>query len=104
MIRCRTNNASGSPVGRWAGYFLMQHKQQLGGNRFIYKVRVFKNEQSGSLSYFCFYVNPNPAPEGSDMMLSGRGAAHLGGVGQTSRVVNMSADGKDRVREHVLRM
>jgi hypothetical protein len=25
----------GSPVGRWAGYFLMQHKRQLGGNKYI---------------------------------------------------------------------
>ncbi|OAL48528.1 hypothetical protein IQ07DRAFT_655006 [Pyrenochaeta sp. DS3sAY3a] len=50
----------GSPVGRWAGYFLMQHKNQLGGNRFLSKVRVFKNDQ-GSLPYLVFYVEPTPA-------------------------------------------
>jgi len=35
----------GSPMGRWAGYFLMQHKRQLGGNKFISKVRVFRSEK-----------------------------------------------------------
>lgn len=38
----------GAPVGRWAGYFLMQHKRQLDGNKFISKVRVFKSEKEGS--------------------------------------------------------
>jgi hypothetical protein len=53
----------GSPVGRWAGYFLMQHKRQLGGNKYISKVRVFKEEKAGSLPYLLFYVQgPDPAP------------------------------------------
>jgi hypothetical protein len=47
----------GSPVGRWAGCFLMQHKRQLGGNKYISKVRVFKSEKLGSLPYLLFYVN-----------------------------------------------
>jgi hypothetical protein len=46
----------GSPVGIWAVYFLMQHKRQLGGNKFISKVRVFKSEKAGSLTYILFYV------------------------------------------------
>lgn len=46
----------GSPVGRWAGYFLMQHKRQLGGDKYIEKVRVFKSEKEGSWPYFVFYV------------------------------------------------
>lgn len=46
----------GSPVGRWAGYFLVQHKRQPGGNRWISKVRVFESEKEGSWSYFLFYV------------------------------------------------
>ncbi|XPS70486.1 Mitochondrial import inner membrane translocase subunit tim8 [Ascochyta lentis] len=46
----------GSPVGRWAGYFLMQHKRQLGGDRVIDRVRVFKSEKAGSFPYFLFYV------------------------------------------------
>ncbi|KAH9876166.1 hypothetical protein J1614_004045 [Plenodomus biglobosus] len=55
----------GSPVGRWTGYFLMQHKTQLGGDRYIFKVRIFKNEETGTLPYLCFYVNPIPAPDGA---------------------------------------
>ncbi|KAJ4316919.1 Mitochondrial import inner membrane translocase subunit tim8 [Neodidymelliopsis sp. IMI 364377] len=51
------NALLGSPVGRWAGYFLMQHKRQLGGNKFISKVRVFKSEKEGSLPYLLFYVD-----------------------------------------------
>lgn len=47
----------GSPVGRRAGYFLMRHKRQLGGSRWIEKVRVFKSGKEGSLPYLLFYVN-----------------------------------------------
>ncbi|KAI4667815.1 uncharacterized protein J4E88_010066 [Alternaria novae-zelandiae] len=46
----------GSPVGRWAGYFLMQHKRRLGGNKIISKVRVFKAEEDENWPYFLFYV------------------------------------------------
>lgn len=46
----------GSPVGRWSGYLLMQHKRQLGGDRSIEKVRVFKSEKAGSLPYLLFYA------------------------------------------------
>ncbi|KAI8934288.1 hypothetical protein NX059_009028 [Plenodomus lindquistii] len=97
----------GSPVGRWAGYFLMQHKTQLGGNRFISKVRVFKNEESGSLAYLCFYVNPAPAADGTLEALSLRA---LPGDTQAQRrapleppqLRRMSADGRSILREHVL--
>jgi hypothetical protein len=57
----------GSPVGRWAGYFLVQHKRQLGGNKHVSKVRVFKSEKPGSLPYLLFYVkgpDPEPTPSG----------------------------------------
>jgi hypothetical protein len=46
----------GSPVGRWAGYFLLQHKRQLGGSKWIEKVRVFRSEKEGSWPYLLFYV------------------------------------------------
>jgi hypothetical protein len=38
----------------------MTHKNQLGGNKFISKVRVFKPDQ-GSFPYMLFYVD-GPAP------------------------------------------
>lgn len=47
----------GAPVGRWAGYFLMQHKRQLGGNKFISKVRVFTSDKEGSFPYILYYVD-----------------------------------------------
>jgi hypothetical protein len=78
----------GSPVGRWAGYILMQHKRQLRGKKHISKLRVFKSEKQGSWPYFLFYV------EGSQ--------GDSGGLGK-SRVVKRSEDGRHVVREHVLR-
>jgi hypothetical protein len=44
-----------SPVGRWAGYFLMQHKRQLGGSWWIEKVTMFRSEKERSLPYLLFY-------------------------------------------------
>jgi hypothetical protein len=44
-----------SPVGRWAGYFLMQHMDQLGSNKFIDRVRVFSSDTNGK-PYLIFYV------------------------------------------------
>ncbi|CAE7194196.1 hypothetical protein P3342_009594 [Pyrenophora teres f. teres] len=52
----------GSPVGRWAGYFLLQHKDKLGGNRFISKVRVFL-PSGASMPYLVFYVDPTAAQQ-----------------------------------------
>ncbi|OAL51078.1 hypothetical protein IQ07DRAFT_586641 [Pyrenochaeta sp. DS3sAY3a] len=47
----------GSPVGRWGGYFLIQHKRQLGGDKYISKVRVFASAKYGDLPYLLFYVS-----------------------------------------------
>lgn len=47
-----SDDSVGSPNGRAAGYFLMQHKEQLGGNKFISKVTVF----FPSLPYLVYYV------------------------------------------------
>jgi hypothetical protein len=86
---------AGSPVGRWAGYFLLQHKRQLGGNKFISKVRVFKPENHGPYSYLLFYV---AGPVGSTPPLVGT----AGSGGDTGRVVGRSDDGRKIVREHVI--
>ena len=55
----QANEILGSPVGRWAGYLLLQHKDQLGGNRYIEKVRLFK-PPGASLPYLLFYVAKDP--------------------------------------------
>ncbi|KAJ6201691.1 hypothetical protein J3E72DRAFT_410021 [Bipolaris maydis] len=99
----------GSPIGRWAGYFLLQHKKQLGGNRFISKVRVFR-PSTASLPYLVFYVDPTPAGPGSAAEVLPRELAgfegsleEIGGSDGTnsSYIVKRSADGKHLVREHM---
>jgi hypothetical protein len=87
----------GSPVGKWAGYFLMQHKRQLGGNKFIEKVRVFKSEKPGSLAYLLFYVD-GPVLEAERRSSPALLDSDLSGE---VRVVARSDDGKNIVREHV---
>jgi hypothetical protein len=90
----------GSPVGRWAGYFLIQHKRQLGGNKYISNVRVFKSEKEGSWPYFLFFVEgPGATPiwkrsDGKDIMEEHTGAG--------PKVVMRSEDGKHVIREHVV--
>jgi hypothetical protein len=73
----------------------MQHKRQLGGNKFISKVRVFKPENHGPYSYLLFYV---AGPVGSAPPPVGA----VGSGGDTARVVGLSEDGRKIVREHVI--
>jgi hypothetical protein len=69
----------------------MQHKIQLGGNRFISKVRVFKPD-IGSLPYMLFYA---------DGMAAG---PQSGEERNEVRVFKRSDDGKNILREYVLRL
>jgi hypothetical protein len=97
----------GSPVGRWAGYFLMQHKRQLGGNKFISKVRLFKSEKAGLLAYLLFYVD-GPVSELERRSNSGLSVNDvIGGARDADgemRVLARSDDGRNIVREHVSRV
>lgn len=90
----------GSPVGRWAGYFLMQHKRQLGGNKYISKVRVFKSEKEGSWPYFLFYVE-GPEPATSTKRSNGKDIKEEL-VNEVTKVVTRSEDGRHVVREHII--
>jgi hypothetical protein len=76
----------------------MQHKRQLGGNKWISKVRVFKSEKAGSFPYFLFYVDGATA--------SGTGADKMerADLFNRPRSVRISKDGKHVVREHVMRV
>jgi hypothetical protein len=85
-----TDLRSGSPVGRWAGYFLMQHKTQLGGNRFISKVRVFKPDV-GSLPYMLFYAD-------------GVAANNAREKAEEIYIIKRSNNGKNILREHIFRV
>jgi hypothetical protein len=101
----------GSPVGRWAGYFLMAHKKQLGGNKFISKVRVYKPDQ-GSFPYMVFYVDgpapsdPSPTPQvrsgASEEVVARQNKSVKTSIVNT-QIVKRSGDGKSVLREHLLR-
>lgn len=88
----------GSPVGRWAGYFLMQHKRQLGGSKWISKVRVFKSEKAGSLPYLLFYVE---GPVETKSKAGGENRSERRNDSVYEGVVGSSHDGKSVVREHM---
>ncbi|EOA92123.1 uncharacterized protein SETTUDRAFT_153104 [Exserohilum turcica Et28A] len=99
----------GSPIGRWAGYFLLQHKEKLGGNRFISKVRAFK-PVGATLPYLIFYVDPNPLGAGLTADVP-RGLSALPHAPESptrsdsmneARVVRRSSDGRNVEREHAI--
>lgn len=101
--------AAGSPIGRWAGYFLLQHKEKLGGNRFISKVRAFK-PVGATLPYLIFYVDPNPLGAGLTADVP-RGLSALPHAPESptrsdsmneARVVRRSSDGRNVEREHAI--
>jgi hypothetical protein len=69
----------------------MQHKTQLGSNRFISKVRVFKPDVR-SLPYMLFYADGVAAD-------SQTGVGHFEGY-----VTKRSKDGKNTLREHIFRL
>ncbi|KAI4949426.1 hypothetical protein J4E91_005165, partial [Alternaria rosae] len=52
----------GSPNGRAVGYFLAQHKSQLGGNRWVRVIRVFRANAGSSAPHIFFYIGPAPYP------------------------------------------
>jgi hypothetical protein len=89
----------------------MAHKKQLGGNKFISKVRIFKPDQ-GSFPYMVFYVDgpappdPSPTPHArseaaEEMVVRHNESMKMSMV--NTRIVKKSGDGKSVLREHVLR-
>lgn len=52
---------TGSPNGLAVGYFLAQHKQQLGGTKFVWKVRVFRDKMSWTPNLL-FYIDTGSPP------------------------------------------
>jgi hypothetical protein len=83
----------------------MQHKTQLGGNKFIPTVRVFKPD-GNSLAWFVFYIGPDPDPTSnaaSEEVLIRRAKERLSVVHDT-HVTKRRDDGRNVVREHVFRL
>jgi hypothetical protein len=89
----------GSPNGLAAGYFLLQHKRQLGGNKYISKIRVFrKDDDNNPKPNLLFYVDDQAPPDPKTLKREDRGREEV-----ESRVVGRSKDGTSLVREHVFR-
>ena len=85
----------GSPNGIAAGFFLAQHKRQLGGNKMIYKITVFKATHpitEDNLINLIFWVKDAALMDGfADR--AGPGTD----VYNRSRVVKKNADGRNIV-------
>ncbi|KAF1836071.1 hypothetical protein BDW02DRAFT_494450 [Decorospora gaudefroyi] len=112
----------GSPNGLGAAYFLLQHKRQLGGPNFIYKIRIFKgdDEWESEDPHLLFYVDGHAPllPDDDDMDWSpGAGGSgpvkgraegvgvEMGGEegkGVETKILDLSRDGKSVVRQHVV--
>lgn len=59
LVRSQTLliTASGSPNVLGAGYCLVQHKAQLGGVKFVYKIRIFRGDRGSTNPHLLFYVD-----------------------------------------------
>jgi hypothetical protein len=82
----------------------MQHKDQLGGNKFISKVKVFTSD-GGDDPYMVFFVDGPAASSGDEAEVEMPFPHAWSGMddGEESRIVRRSDDGKSVVREHVFR-
>lgn len=98
---------SGTPNGRGVGYFLAQHKAQIGGNRYVKGIRIFRAHAESTLSNMVFIVDwaPSPPPpvptDPIDVLLppTGSGIEALTSVFE-DKVMERSDDGKNIVRSH----
>jgi hypothetical protein len=89
----------GSPNAMSVGYFLAQHKRQLGGNKVVARITVW---ETGWLPSMVLWVEEEPESEedensdGEPMMLD-PSPTNIGW-----RVVKRSTDSKNILREHHL--
>ncbi|KAH6639024.1 hypothetical protein C7974DRAFT_448848 [Boeremia exigua] len=84
----------GSPNGIAVGYFLAQHKTQLGGNRYVYKVQIFDQEHTDA-TYMVFWIADEP--------LSWEGQAQQENrVEGAGKILKRSLDGRNVLREHIV--
>jgi hypothetical protein len=92
--------AQGSPNGRAVGYFLAQHKAQIGGNRYVRSIHAFLSRAESVLPNLAFHVDwaPNPPPEPPTDPIN----VLIPPPRQGGKVVGRSDDGKHILREHLL--
>lgn len=91
---------SGSPNGVAAGYFLAQHKRQLGGNKYIPRIKAFCNDGDFTTTQLLFYVEDAPPPPPPPESSRNTQAEETGLLAEIKR---SSVDGKNIVRSHVFR-
>jgi hypothetical protein len=95
----KLTSPQGSPNGLGAGYFLVQHKRQLGGNKIISKITIFEGDEAGGYPHLLFWVADAPeleAPKAPEPSMGSETGAAVG-----KNVVESSRGGKNIVREHV---
>jgi len=87
---------------------LLQHKDQLGGNRYIEKVRLFK-PPGASLPYLLFYIAKNPwvgevKPVAAKMVsgMNVTNALEMDDDKNGARVLGRHEDDKNLIRQHVV--
>lgn len=97
----------GTPNGRGVGYFLAQHKAQIGGSRYVKGIRIFRARAESVLSNMVFVVDwaPSPPPppptDPIDVLLPppDSGMEVFMDV-YKGKVTKRSDDGKNIVRSH----
>ncbi|KAJ4993437.1 hypothetical protein SVAN01_00985 [Stagonosporopsis vannaccii] len=92
----------GSPNGLSAGYFLIQHKNQLGGNKYVHKVTVWRDYDGDD--HMLLWVKDAPLPPQEAALgiandsMSDKGLS--GTFDNAGNIVKRSIDGKNFIREH----
>ncbi|KAG9193459.1 hypothetical protein G6011_03494 [Alternaria panax] len=97
----------GTPNARGVGYFLAQHKAQIGGNRYVKGIRIFRARADSALSSMVFFVDWAPFPPPAvptdpiDVLVPppGSGMEALMDTYE-GNVTKRSEDGKNIVRSH----
>ncbi|KAF3009504.1 hypothetical protein E8E13_003824 [Curvularia kusanoi] len=105
----------GSPNGLAAGYFLVQHKTQLGANKYVYKVTIWTDNVGSEQMLFWVKNAPlspeeecdrdgscTPTPPGFAAADTLNMTAQLAesSSDMTGQIVEQSLDGKNVIREH----
>ncbi|KAI4682266.1 uncharacterized protein J4E88_005156 [Alternaria novae-zelandiae] len=94
----------GSANGRAAGYFLAQHKRQLGKDKYISKINVFlTDKEDRPMRNILFYVDnvPSPPPEMAEPEDKDKGKDKGTGLVE-SNLVDGDGDGTSLIRRHVV--
>ncbi|KAI5372642.1 hypothetical protein J4E82_008646 [Alternaria postmessia] len=97
----------GSPNGRAVGYFLAQHKAQIGGNRCVKTIRIFRGDAMTEMPNLLFAVEWAPSPPANAptdpveewLPYPDDGMGALTDI-QVGNVVKRSDDGRNMVRSH----